>query len=97
MEIKIRKNDYGYSVADCPFCDYTAHVREITKISPDPLRDLKRHITNQAKNEALVWIIGGCSGGIEKFKHLDYYKKHTCEKKIVLADKRQYDDDLKIK
>lgn len=96
MEIKSRKNAHNFDVADCPFCEYFAYIRPVTKASPDPLRDLKRHITNQAKNEALAHLIGDLN--TMEILHFDYYKVHTQTKRIVSSvEKRQYDEDLKLK
>lgn len=93
MQLKKYKNKYGYERVDCPFCGYDAKVAKVTSVSPDPLRDLKRHITNQAKNEALLFCIDVKA---EIGKHLAYYKAHTSEKKVVITNKRHFDDDLKI-
>lgn len=93
-EIKSYNNDYGHEVADCPFCDKQIHVREATKVSPDPLRDLKRHITNQSKNEALAWNL--MKNGEMDTPHLDYYKEHTSHTKVVVSEKREYDNSLTL-
>ena len=90
--IKIRKNQYDHEVADCPFCDKFVYVRPVTKMSPDPLRDLKRHITNQAKNEALEKYLKPKAG----IEHLMYYAAHTQPKVVPKANVRMYDPDLKI-
>ena len=94
MDLKPYANAYKHPVVDCPFCNGWAYVRDVSTGSPDPLRDLKRHITNQAKNEALLVAL---TPGIQT-PHLAYYKEHTSDQKVVLAaTKRKYDDDLKIK
>ena len=90
-EIKSRINEFDHKVADCPFCNYWAYVRLVTKTSPDPLRDLKRHITNSSKNEALTEFL---SESRTETPHLDYYKKHTSHRKVVVSPKREYDGDL---
>lgn len=92
MKIKPRKNEHSHNIVDCPFCDHWTYLRAATKVSPDPLRDLKRHITNAAKNEAFALNLGKEIAT----PHLDYYKAHTVEKKIVLKDKREYDNDMTI-
>lgn len=99
MKIKPRINDYGHKVADCPFCDGWVYVRESTSVSPDPLRDLKRHITNQAKNEAFaIAILKPGEPVVIERKHLDYYKDHTAVRPVqpVVVAKRQYDGDLTL-
>lgn len=99
MEIKARKNDYNHDVVDCPFCKYFAYVRPISKVSPDPLRDLKRHITNQAKNESLSWALSQETVQDTKpFPHLSYYIEHTNEGVVLpKITKRVYDADLTLK
>lgn len=100
MDVKARKNEYQHDVVDCPFCDYFAYVRPVTKVSPDPLRDLKRHITNQAKNEAFIQALVSplTDETNHSTPHLDYYKQHTSEPKLPPRPKaRQYDEDLKLK
>ncbi len=93
MKIKSRKNEYNYDVVDCPFCDNWVYLRVATKISPDPLRDLKRHITNHAKNEAFAVALGESVFTT----HLDYYKSHTKLQPIKpILMKRGYDKDLSI-
>lgn len=78
----------------CPFCIYEAHVAHITKTSPDPLRDLKRHLTNAAKNEALDYCIAPTP---PLTPHLDYFRLHTSDKKVIRTlAKRVYDSDLEI-
>lgn len=90
MEIKSYINKYKWEVVKCPFCSHTTYVREVKKESPDPLRDLKRHITCKARSEALSHFLGGVVG-----KHLSYFKEHTKELPIVQrSKKRQFDDDL---
>lgn len=98
MKVEKYKNKYGYEKVKCPFCQYEAHLRKVTAQSPDPLRDLKRHITNAAKNEALDWFIKSTLAGTpETPPHLKYYDKHTIEKPVVTtSSKRQYDNDLSL-
>lgn len=94
MEIESRKNKYNHEVVDCPFCAYFAYVPEINKKSDDPLRGLKRHITVQAKNEALIIYFDPKADAF----HLRYFKEHTSERRVVTkAIKRQYDDNLELK
>lgn len=93
MKIDIYKNEYGYDSIDCPFCNKRQYAREATKVSPDRLRDLKRHIKNQAKNEALELY---CNEKTDKYPHLNYLKEHTTAK-IVFSDSRVFDNDLQIK
>lgn len=93
MKLEIHKNKYGYEYVNCPHCAKEVYVRVSSKTSPDALRNLKRHMTNSAKEEALAKAIGST----EPTPHLDYYKEHTSEKKaVVKVEKREYDDDLSI-
>lgn len=98
MKITPRKNDYGHMVADCPFCSYWAYIRESTKVSPDPLRDLKRHITNEAKNEAFTVALADTAAEVpQEVKHLEYYKAHTHLQPVKpTLMKRAYDNDLTV-
>lgn len=92
-DVRTYKNEYGYKVADCPFCEHWVYVRDSTKVSPDPLRDLKRHITNAAKNEAFESAI---AKDTMPTPHLDYVRDHTSVRpKVPKVEKRQYDDDLR--
>lgn len=94
MELKSYKNIYGYDVVECPFCKQVQYVRDVTKSNPDSLRDLKRHITNSAKNEAFVIMVTGDS---ESNLHLEYYKDHTSAVKVIKPiNKRQYDNDISV-
>lgn len=79
-------------VVDCPFCDDFVYMRESRLHSPDRLSNLKRHITNQARNEALEQALGDTA----PMKHLEYLKAHTEPKVIKLLHKRQFDEDLKL-
>lgn len=93
MKLKPFINTYGWPKVKCPFCTHTSSVKDTSKSSPDALRDLKRHITNQSKNEALSYVLGEGS----KTKHLDYYKVHTEDRPMVLTStKRQFDNDLAL-
>lgn len=95
MNIKPRKNKYDNWEVECPFCLKTCFYKASTATLPDPLRDLKRHITNQAKKEALEWYLSQESNG--NTKHLEYYKAHTATKKVLIKTfNREYDDDFKI-
>lgn len=93
MEVKVRKNQYNHLVADCPFCPHWAYVRDVTKTNPDPLRSLKLHIANTAKNEAFRAALD--EGNKVVHKHLDYYKEHSRPKVVPVPNKREFDDDLK--
>jgi len=92
MKLKPRKNDYGHLVLDCPFCDSFVYLRESRMHRPDRISNLKRHITNDAKNEAFEVALGS----IEPTKHLDYLKAHTEPKVIKLKHQRQFDNDLSV-
>jgi len=82
MEIKSRKNDYGHKLIDCPFCDKTCYISRGVK-------DFLRHMTNQAKNEALEVAVGGMKD--DEAKHLQFYKNNTKEKEVTfVAGKRDY-------
>ena len=98
MTITPRINEYGHKVADCPFCPGWVYVRETSKTSPDPLRDLKRHITNQAKNEALERHLQGEDAlPSDEPPHLHYYRKHTLMRPQRSGEmKRQYDADMSL-
>lgn len=93
MEVKIKKTEYGYYKAECPFCGISCFYRE--REGKDPLRDLKRHFVNQAKNEALAYMI---SGGQAAGQHLEYVRQHAKENRpIVSVSKYNFDDDMKVK
>lgn len=94
MKIEKRKNQYGHEVADCPFCDAWVYIRDSSKASPDPLRDLKRHITNEAKKEALEWALSDGTNGANR--HLEYFRAHTSPIVVKTASKRQYDADMTV-
>lgn len=79
-------------VVDCPFCEDFIYMRESRLHNPDRLSNLKRHITNQARNEALEVIIG--NGQVRK--HLAYMKAHTEPKIIKVKNGRQFDSDLSL-
>jgi len=91
MKIEIYKNDYGYDSVNCPFCNKRQYVRPATKVSPDRLRDLKRHIKNQAKNEALEFV---CENKKDT-PHLNYLKERT-KPRIIISDSRVFDEDLQL-
>lgn len=95
MKLVPRTNEYQHKVIDCPFCPKWVYVRSVSKNSPDALRDLKRHITNDAKNEAFALAIHGEPLAVP---HLDYYRMHTSEVPAVpkVSIKRAYDSDLEI-
>lgn len=94
MEIKAFKNQYNHQKIQCPFCEVFCTYRPVTKASPDPFRDLKRHITNEAKKEALEFYLSKDAVIVE---HVEYYKNHTVNQKIVPTVKRNYDDDMQLK
>lgn len=91
MKITPFKNEYGNEIINCPFCSYWCYTRKSTKISPNPLRDLLRHIHNESKKEALEIILNNNI----YFPHLDYFREHTTiapeMKKYI---KRNFDNDL---
>ena len=93
MKLEVHKNKYGYDYVNCPHCSKEVYVRVSSKTSPDALRNLKRHITNSAKDEALAVALD------DKIPtpHLTYYKEHTSDEKVVVKPaKRAYDSDLSI-
>lgn len=97
MKLTPYKNQYHHQVVDCPFCKHWVYLRESTKVSPDPLRDLKRHITNQAKNEAFARALAGEDAPPSEAPHLSYYKQHTYLQPVKpTAMKRAYDADLTV-
>jgi len=86
MKVETYTNKYGHEKAKCPFCDYESHTRV------DKLAGIRRHIFNQAKNEAL-----GLHFDVEHSReHLDYYQKHTSNKKVVVTQQRVFDEDLEV-
>lgn len=94
MKLIPRLNDYNHQVVDCPFCAGWVYVCEVSKNSPDPLRNLKRHITNQAKSEAFAWNLGEAE---TVGKHFLYFKEHTAVMPPRTGElKRQYDADLNL-
>lgn len=93
MILKAYKNAYGHKVVNCPFCSDFSYIREESKISPDELRDMKRHITFKAKDEALKKYI---DPAISPGKHLVYLQSHAKEIDVIKNTKIQYDDDLKL-
>jgi hypothetical protein len=96
MKLQTRQNDYGHIVIDCPFCEGWVYRRAASKTSPDPARDLKRHITNAAKNEAFAWMLVQ-EGDRPEMPHLDYYRAHTSMQPLRTGVlKRQYDNDLEL-
>lgn len=93
MKIKSYKDKFGYFRVDCPFCGEFAYLASGDKT--DELRNLKRHITNAAKNEALDFVLSADEA--LNVPHLDYYRKHTSDRPIVRSlTKRHFDDDMKI-
>lgn len=93
MEIKSYTNAHKFEVVDCPFCTRNFYVRTATKAAPDALRDLKRHITNEAKKEALDYYL---LGEPILHPHLEYYKQHTAPRVEPVKTKRQYDEDIQL-
>ncbi len=90
MKIETNKNEYGHMVAHCPFCKKWVYLRD----KPDPIRDLKRHITHEAKKEGYAIAM---ETKIDFTPHLDYYKAHTRPiPPKILIEKREYDNDLQI-
>ncbi len=95
IKVKTRKNEYDHIVADCPFCPAWVYIRPKTMISPDPLRDLKRHIVHAAKNEAFDWALSEGSNGANF--HLEYVREHYAMRPIRSGTKKmQFDNDLKL-
>lgn len=98
MKLISRKNEYQHNVVDCLFCAKWVYVRMTAMTSPDPLRDLKRHITNEAKNEAFAVALIKNIGDAVATPHLDYYRDHTSEVPAVpkVSAKRAYDNDMSL-
>lgn len=96
MKLAPYTNKYGYERVKCPFCGYEANYRKGN--GSDPFMDLKRHITNQAKNEALKWMMFSK----EKMRkaqmpeHLLYYQNHTSDERVVKVEIRAYDEDMHL-
>jgi len=85
------KNNYGHEVVDCPFCSSSAYVPNGPH--PDPLRNLKRHITCQAKSEAFAHFFDSAL----PTPHLTYLKEHTKEQATTpKITKREFDNDLTL-
>ena len=82
MELASHKNAYGHEVIDCPFCTDWVYKRD----NPEPARDLYRHITGEAKKEALAIELGE---SMER-KHLDFYKEHTQSTPPKVVPKRTF-------
>jgi hypothetical protein len=91
MKLNKRKSEFGSEVIDCPFCEYWSYLRE-RRSNPDPTTGIKRHIVNQAKNECFEIFMGR---KVET-KHLDYFKQHATNKKIILTSNLVFDNDLTI-
>ena len=88
MELKVTEvNKYGYRHVKCPFCE------ELYSLSTNPLGGIQRHIKNQAKNEALAYLMGETK---QMGEHLMYFKAHTSKKKVVVTDTFQFDEDLTL-
>lgn len=93
MILKQSDNGFGHKIVQCPFCSKVCFVRGETRSSPDALRDLKRHILNASKKEALQKVVE--ESGLSP--HLDYYKEHTTEVEIILPVlKRKFDNDMTL-
>ena len=96
MNLSTRKNDYGHTVIDCPFCEGWVYLRSATPSTEDQLRDLKRHITTAAKNEAFEWMLEN-NVTTPPIPHLEYYRKHVSWKPQRNGTlKRQFDNDLSL-
>ena len=86
MELKLKTNKYGYKEIYCPYCDKRCYLRKESGI---PAKSLFRHMTNQARNEALEVIVGELKS--EEAKHLKFYKENTKKKEVLfVAGKRDY-------
>lgn len=93
MKVKTYADKYGYTRVDCPFCGEFAYLAHGHRA--DELRNLKRHITNAAKNEALAFLVNDLSP--KSTPHLDYYKEHTTvQREVIKTNKRGFDNDLKV-
>lgn len=91
MEIKKRKNEYGHEVADCPFCKAWVYIRDaVPSRGQHEARDMFRHITNEAKKEALSVAIDTMKAG--DAKHLAFYKENTqpYAPRTITEAKREY-------
>ena len=94
MELTYHTNEYGHKRVRCPFCPKECFVRESTRVSPNALRNLMRHITVEAKNEALDFIDD--KEMIEEYKHLNYYRDHTSPQNEPRRASRKFDDSLSL-
>lgn len=92
MEVKTSPNNYGWISIHCPLCHYT--TRESQK--DDKLRWLKQHILRMAKTEAFE-IYCDPTLPLKEIPHLEYSKKHTFNKKLIVTETRNFDDDLSLK
>lgn len=94
MNIKIHKNQYGYSTVKCPFC--TRELR--TSNGDDILKGLKRHIMIEARNESLNYYLDVKTGSLtpNDILHLIYYKEHTSNERVVVVKQkpRTFDNSL---
>lgn len=76
LEIAKKKNDFGHEIIDCPFCGDFVYVRDpVPMMGREAATDLYRHIRNQAKNEALEFMLDADQAF--KTPHLDFYKNNT--------------------
>lgn len=90
MELKKRKNAYGFDVVECPFCKVTQYVNARKNTEA---KGLHQHIAVMAKREAFAQALGD----IQEVPHLNYFKEHTSLKVIIAPNKREFDQDIIIK
>ena len=97
MELTYHTNKYGHKKVKCPFCSRECFVREATKATPNVLCNLMRHITVEAKNEALEAFMSSRKGEVYTCLHLDYFIEHTTPQEIPKKQGRKFDDSLSLK
>lgn len=93
MELTYQINKYGHKMVKCPFCPRECCVREAR---PNPLCNLIRHLTVEAKTEALEACIRRKDYGFYKCLHLDYYRDHTTPQVETRKTNRMFDDSLSV-
>lgn len=97
MELNYYIDKYGHKKVKCPFCLRECFVRELTKTTPNVLVNLMRHITVEAKTEALESFIEGGQSVYGNYQHLTYYRDHTNPQNEIRKPNRKFDDSLFIK
>lgn len=88
MELKVYTNEYGFKMADCPFCSKKIYIREGTR----KLSDLERHITTEARREAFEYALKE----IKKTPHLSYIKEHSKTVTVKVKTTRSFDKEIKL-